>query len=638
MSFTFDSAEPQYDIQLLNEGYAYRVCGNHFDFYSDNFEKPILIYSKTDLRGIENHKVRLSGINIIQNSVCNNHSFDFPKHIHAKGYEFGVYVKSISVVGDNSNDKLHRQFIGKINTYLLSIANTLNQNANEVFLSLFLGRNSSNSAVLTYASSLGIIHLFVISGFHFSLIIMIMLYILKKLTLNHYILSNIILLVLCSIYFQIIGGGYGASRALFMYVLSFIAFLFSRKFNAEYVLILLAFFYILFNPLVVSEMGFILTYSISIILIKLNKSSFYRSVSSNFLKLMYSTMVASFVSSLFISIYNGEFVLFSFIIILFASVIVELILPLIILYTLLPFLDFIFVPLINTISAIFTNFLESVLSLRDIIISLPSYTTIVFVVLIFYLLFRKKLLSYSFSKKYLSTILCVVLVFSVIKIVPDDFVMNAYDLRDGEAYLIKTRRSVIVYDVGNDKEIVSLLKADGIRTIDLLIISHADLDHYGKLELVTEKFDVKKVIMNDDVKQLSIGDINLKFIKLKSGVNKRNDLSLCTLVEYDNTKILLTGDIEEDGIVNLCNKLKDDIDILKMPHHGSYPENFELLLDTFEPEYVTISGGRGKRINKNKTYEMLKSKKLTYYDTMCDGQISVYVNNRKLKFSTAKSR
>ena len=69
-----------------------------------------------------------------------------------------------------------------------------------------------------------------------------------------------------------------------------------------------------------------------------------------------------------------------------------------------------------------------------------------------------------------------------------------------------------------------------------------------------------------------------------------NRASLVILLTIDEMDVLLTGDASDEA-EELCMKYIDDIDILKVGHHGSkYSSSFEFL-DDMNPEIALISAG-----------------------------------------------
>ena len=73
-----------------------------------------------------------------------------------------------------------------------------------------------------------------------------------------------------------------------------------------------------------------------------------------------------------------------------------------------------------------------------------------------------------------------------------------------------------------------------------------------------------------------------------------NLLSLCLMVKYEETKILLTGDLEKAGENSLVSNFEnstliDGVTLFKAGHHGSSTSNTKNFVDLIRPKYVVIS-------------------------------------------------
>ena len=127
--------------------------------------------------------------------------------------------------------------------------------------------------------------------------------------------------------------------------------------------------------------------------------------------------------------------------------------------------------------------------------------------------------------------------------------------------------------------------------------------------------------------------------------DKAND-SLVLLITYGNTKFLFTGDIEESVQTRISDKYENesdkayDIDLIKMPHHGSYTGTLYRFLRTFMPEYAVISVGAGNTYGHphRETIDILdnESWKFKVYRTDKNGDIIVISNGKELSIETKK--
>ena len=93
----------------------------------------------------------------------------------------------------------------------------------------------------------------------------------------------------------------------------------------------------------------------------------------------------------------------------------------------------------------------------------------------------------------------------------------------------------------------------------------------------------------------AVGEENLvNFSKIES----TNDRSIALLLEYGQLEVFLSGDLEEIGELSIVNSgLIDQVDILKVAHHGSKTSSSELFLSQLRPEIALISVGKNNQFH-----------------------------------------
>ncbi len=197
-----------------------------------------------------------------------------------------------------------------------------------------------------------------------------------------------------------------------------------------------------------------------------------------------------------------------------------------------------------------------------------------------------------------------------------------------DGYYIRCGDVEIMIDGGNplpgsrNDDVVNCLRAVGVDTLDMHIITHWHLDHCEKMNVVLEEFGDENTVVygvsaklpdtaegegvvvqmaplaNGSYQQMKMGDVieiggmTITCIgprKLSQG-GRCNADSLNFVVQYGTRRILFTGDYAQSGCINVeFADLCKDVDVLKFPHHAQTP--FEIgnkASRNASPEYVLV--------------------------------------------------
>jgi beta-lactamase superfamily II metal-dependent hydrolase len=110
-----------------------------------------------------------------------------------------------------------------------------------------------------------------------------------------------------------------------------------------------------------------------------------------------------------------------------------------------------------------------------------------------------------------------------------------------------------------------------------------------------------------------------------------NEDSLVCLIDVFDTRILMTGDIGTETEEKLISAgIIEDIDILKVAHHGSSYSTCSMFLDECDPEYAVISVGRHNDYGHPApdTMRRLRDHEVDIYTTAECGAVTVEIGNR----------
>ena len=107
--------------------------------------------------------------------------------------------------------------------------------------------------------------------------------------------------------------------------------------------------------------------------------------------------------------------------------------------------------------------------------------------------------------------------------------------------------------------------------------------------------DKKKIKYYSCIKELNVDKNKLYFLQTKKYDNE-NDNSSVIYAELDNHKFLFMGDAGVEVEKDLIEKYNfQDIDVLKVGHHGSKTSSGEKFITETNPKYSIISVGKNNR-------------------------------------------
>ena len=254
---------------------------------------------------------------------------------------------------------------------------------------------------------------------------------------------------------------------------------------------------------------------------------------------------------------------------------------------------------------------------------------------------------------------------------------------DGSCYLVQiaprdAEPQTIMFDCGSQrylsvglKTVLPVLRYFGIRRLDTLVISHADLDHYGGALDVMDQVPIGRVLFpayllaearRDEtsaaaflVKQLRAtgartqtigrgwsqrhGSVELEALWPPADLIDpgRNDTSIVLRIQVGDRRLMLCGDIQQKAITQLLDEGTDlQADVCDLPHHGSFVEASPRWLQAVAPQLVLQSSGI-HRLRFDKWRPWLEPLDIQRYVTARDGMVQVTVDNQgQIAVSTFK--
>ena len=147
--------------------------------------------------------------------------------------------------------------------------------------------------------------------------------------------------------------------------------------------------------------------------------------------------------------------------------------------------------------------------------------------------------------------------------------------------------------------------------------------------------DKRKIKYYSCVNELNLDDNKLYFLNNKDYGNE-NDNSSVIYTELNNYKFLFMGDAGVEVEQDLIKKYNlQDIDVLKVGHHGSKTCSGKEFIDEINPKYSIISVGKNNRYGHPNKEVLNNLEDLKIYRTDQDGSIMIKIKNNKLNVETS---
>ncbi len=234
---------------------------------------------------------------------------------------------------------------------------------------------------------------------------------------------------------------------------------------------------------------------------------------------------------------------------------------------------------------------------------------------------------------YLAISLSVLWIYLMISLPSSLLEIVFFDIGQGDSIFIKTPENhQILIDTGPDSMVLKRLSENMPffdRSIDMIVLTHPDLDHIGGIVEILKRYDVdyllvsgapgssplylkfldeisgrvengKTQILNAEAfSSLNFGELRFDILYpfssvLSEKVDDVNEFSVSLQLNYAGKRALFCGDLssetEEKLISVYGGKLKSDL--FKANHHGSKYSNSASFLQIVSPEIAVISVGK----------------------------------------------
>ena len=219
----------------------------------------------------------------------------------------------------------------------------------------------------------------------------------------------------------------------------------------------------------------------------------------------------------------------------------------------------------------------------------------------------------------------------------------------------------LLYDAGSlasgrraERVITGYLWHRGRSSLDSIVLSHADIDHFNAVPGLMRQVPIGTLCCSPlMVERTSRGveslldeaaahDIPVQWIvqgqnlllddevvvrvlhpPQDAALGTDNESSVVLLIEYAGRHVLLTGDVDREGMELLLEQRIDGpIDVMQSPHHGSRTANPPELVNWADPRNVVISGSRPDLLE---SLAAIYTEKTGLFCTQRDGAVTFHI-------------
>jgi competence protein ComEC len=234
----------------------------------------------------------------------------------------------------------------------------------------------------------------------------------------------------------------------------------------------------------------------------------------------------------------------------------------------------------------------------------------------------------------------------------DEASVVVFDVGQGSAVLLRDGEGVLLYDTGPGppdgpavarRAILPLLHRDRVDALEMLIVSHPDLDHAAGERLIRESVPPRRVRRGagpaDAEESCRTGRrerlgnaASLLYLAGSRPGDSDNNASCVVLVELRGHRFLLPGDIDaerERDLVAYWGK-RLGAEVLLAAHHGSGSSSSGLFLKAVDPQFLVVTAGRANRFGHPaaEVLERARNRELTVLNTAFDGALLFHVDGQ----------
>jgi len=610
----------------------------------------------------------------------NEGTFNNRNYMYSNNIVCTAYVKEICSIGENDNNIF--KIINNVKKYLINqIEKSFNEKDGSLIKVMLLNDNSNiNKEVKNLFYNTGLAHILVPSSTHLTYILFMVSFLLSMFDIK----SRTRLIINTStifIYLVITNFAISIMRILLMFMISNVFSFYIIKLSTLNKICLALLILLVLNPLSIFNVGLLLSFGSVIGILFFNKKIYnkcnyiFNKNNNNVL----SKIIMALSVTLSVNIFILPIVLCNFNKIYILGIISNIfIIPLSGFVIVLSLVLFIFlnIPIISNVLIYVLSFIiQIIFGILDYFnglpfVSIPFVTLNVFEICMYYfcvidifvtqkyiklLLRRKKIIAFIVVTSMLYS------VFSYFRL-EIDFI----DVGQGDSAYISTFAQKILIDGGGiansdfdigERVIMPFLLNRKVLSLDYVIVTHFDYDHYGGLIYLINNFSIKNIVVSKQFVMTegfiffieAVKEKNINIMVVEAGdiiyINKNvyiyilypdnkyisdninNNSIVCKFIYYEYA-VLFTGDIQNEVEEYLIKSYGDMLkaDLLKIAHHGSNTSSNKNFINLVNPDISIISVGRKNRYghpNIETINNLIRYSSLLLRTDM-NGQVSIY--------------
>lgn len=614
--------------------------------------KRFIINLKKDNKLEYGDKISFSGEYIKPDGKRNYGGFDYSLYLKTQKIYGTFDIKNYKIISKENGSKIQKYIVQFKNYVKKTLRKNLEKDEAELGIGIAIGdRSGISKEIENDFKNSNLTHMLAVSGSHFTYIILAVEYVNKIIKRNK--MGKVIMIIVIILFMNLTGNTASVVRSGIMAIMMILASLFHRRVDIWTSMAVAIIFQLISNPYIIFDVGLQLSYGGVIGIVLFNEKltelfTKYFNKKDSMLKRNLITAISVTISAniIIIPIMLLNFNTFSFSFVISNLLAGPLLGIAVIAIFALIFASFILDEILSPAWMIINFIIKLLIGIAHYCANMPLskiylptpnlFLATMFYICLFFIRFPEKIKK---VKRLLPSMMIVIIIlnltFPILTSRKKDLSINFIDVGQGDSTLIRVNNKNILIDGGGssyssewdvgEMTLLPYLLDRGIISLDYVIVSHFDSDHYQGLMYVIENIKVKNVVISSLgqesnefsefmklVNKKNINTLNVKkgdVLKIKNASieilypdnelindNVKNNNALVFKFIWKDFSMLFTGDIEklaEEKILKLYenNLEKLRCTVLKVAHHGSKTSSTQRFLEAVSPKIALIGVG-----------------------------------------------